>query len=531
MENNYTKSRFKEIISVSLKHGFKNGIGDPKELRLVLEELGPTFVKIGQILSTRPDIVPKEYIEELQKLQDDVKPESFSVMKEVIERNLTGSIEDVFLNFQTTPLASASLAEVYLAKLKTGEEVVVKVQRPYVKEKITADISILKKLAPFINFTTRNEIIDVKEVVEELSIATQKELDFIHEKENIKKFNLNNKDIKYIKSPHVYEKYCTPNLIVMEYIAGIKIDDTHALNKEGYDTKEIATKLTYNYFKQVFEDGFFHADPHPGNLLIYENKIGFIDFGLMGNLDSGIRKKFNSFLEGAATNNIELMTKSVLRIGIRKGEVDTNKLYQDINLLYNTYIEESIHDYDLPQILEQVIVICKKNNIVMPKDITLLVKGTLTLQGVLAKIDKELNIMDIALPYFKNKMMEDKLKDVDLALLGNTILSSGKSILDIPPKLLELINRGLEGRLRLNLELKNMDKNFNEINKMVNRLVFSIIVAGLLVSSSLVINANAGLQIYGISAIGIIGYLGAGLAGFLLLISIFKSGKLWFILK
>ena len=526
MENNYTKLRFKEIISVAIKHGFKNGIGNPKELRVVLEELGPTFIKIGQILSTRPDILPKEYIIELEKLQDSVKPEDFSVMKKIIEANLKRSISDVFLDFETTPLASASLAEVYLARLKTGEKIVLKVQRPFVREKILADINILKRLSPFIKFTTKNEVLDVKEVIEEIKIATERELDFLNEKENIKKFSSNNKDIKYIKGIVVYEKYCTSNMIVMEFIGGIKIDNISTLLAEGYDTSEIAKKLTYNYFKQVFEDGFFHADPHPGNILIHNNKIGFVDFGLMGCLDLGIKKKFNSFLEGVATNNIDLMTSSILSIGIKKHEVDINKLYQDINLIYNTYIEESIYRYDLAQILEEVIVVCKKNNILMPKDVILLAKGILTLQGVLAKIDKDLNIMDIALPYFKNKIIEDKLKDYDLTLLGNKIFSAGKASLDLPLKLSQIIDRGLQGRLKLNLQFKNSDENLNEINKMVNRIIFSVIVAGLLVSSSLVINANVGLKIYGISAIGIIGYLGAGLAGFLLLISILKSGKL-----
>jgi ubiquinone biosynthesis protein len=526
MENNYTRLRFKEIISVAIKHGLKNGVGNPLDLRLVLEELGPTFIKIGQILSTRSDIFPKEYILELEKLQNNVKPEDFNVMKKIIEENLNGNISDIFLDFQITPLASASLAEVYLAKLKTGEEIVLKVQRPLAKEKILADIRILRKLSPFIKFTTKNEFFNIDEVIEEIQSATEKELDFLNEKENIKKFNLNNKDIKYIKNIKIYERYCTSNMIVMEYVDGIKIDHISELAKNGYDTREVAKKLTFNYFKQIFEDGFFHGDPHPGNILVHNNKIGFIDFGLMGNLNLGLKKKFNLFLEGVATNNVDLMTSSILSIGTKKDDIDINKLYQDINLLYNTYINESMYEYDLAQILEEIIITCRKNKISMPKDVIFLTKGIVTLQGVLAKIDKDLNIMDIAIPYFKNKIIEEKLKDFDLNLLGGKVLSVGNSFLDLPLKLLQLIDRGLEGRLKLNLQFKNIDENFNEINKMVNRVTFSIIVAGLLVSSSLVINANAGLKIYGISAIGIVGYLGAGLAGFWLLISILKSGKL-----
>lgn len=526
MDNDYTKKRLREIISVSIKHGFKNGIGNPRELRLVLEELGPTFVKIGQILSTRPDILPIEYVEELQMLQDNVKPLNFTIMQKVIEEELKGSINDLFIEFNKTPIASASLAEVYLAKLNTGEDVVIKVQRPLVKERMLADIQILKKLAPFINFTATREIVDMKEVVEELSTATQKELNFVEEMNNIIKFAENNKDVKFITCPKVYKEYCTDKILVMDYISGTKIDDINELLEQGYDIHDIATKLTYNYFKQVFEDGFFHADPHPGNILIHENTIGYIDFGLMGNLNFNLRKKLNQILEGAATGNINLITKSVLKIGIIKGPIDVDKLHENIEIMYTNYIDKSIHDYDLPQILEQIMIICKENNISMPKDITLLIKGMMTLQGVLAKIDKTLTIMDIAIPYFKEQILKNKLRNIDLKEITMYVYTSVKSSLDLSTKVLELINTALAGRLKLNLKHQNIEDGLNEINKMINRLIFAIVVAGLLVSSSLVINANVGLKIYGISAIGIIGYLGAGIAGILLLISIFRSGKL-----
>ena len=526
MDNNYTKKRLKEIVSVSVKHGFKNGIGSPKELKLVLEELGPTFVKIGQILSTRPDILPMEYILELQKLQDKVKPEKFNIMKKVIETELGDSIENIFMEFNIIPIASASLSEVYLAKLYNGDEVVVKVQRPYVKEKMLGDIQILKKLAPFINFAATGEVVDMIQVVEELEMATEKEINFIEEMNNIIRFSENNQNVKFIKAPKVYKEYCTNKILVMEYISGIKIDNIKELKAEGYNIHDMATKLTYNYFKQVFEDGFFHADPHPGNILIHENSIAYIDFGLMGTLDLNLRKKLNEILEGAATGNIQLMTKSIVKIGTKKGPMDMNKLYDDIETMYTSYIDESIYDYDIPQILEEIIIICRKNNIHMPKDIVLLVKGMMIFQGVLAKIDKDLTIMDIALPYFEEQIIKNNLKDMDFSQVLIKLYSSIKSSLELSYKSLELINNFLDGRIKLNLELKNMDENFNEINRMVNRLIFAIIVAGLLVSSSLVINANVGLKIYGISAIGILGYLGAGVAGLLLLISILKSGKL-----
>lgn len=522
----YTSKRIREIVSVFIKHGFKNKLGNPKELRLALEELGPSFVKIGQILSTRPDILPIQYIDELQNLQDNVNPEDFYVMKEVIESELNGTIDNIFLNFEKTSIASASLAEVFLAKLRTGEKVVVKVQRPFVRERMLSDIRILKKLISFINFSPTKEFIDMKKVVEELTTATEKELNFLEEMQNIAKFSEYNKDVKFITSPKVYDKYCTKKILVMDYISGIKIDNIDKLKQEGYDTHDIATKITYNYFKQIFEDGFFHADPHPGNIFIHHNTIGYIDFGLMGTLSLSLRKKLNKLLEGVATRDISLMTKSILSIGIKKGPIDTSKLYKDIDTLYNTYIDESIHDFDLPQILEEVITITKKNNLNVPHNITLLGKSIITLQSILAKIDKDLTLMDIAISYFKDRIIKDKFKDINLIKIATFLYSSTKSTIQLPNKLLELMNSSLEGRLKLNLGLKDMDGTFNTINKMVNRLTIAIIVAGLLVSSALVINANVGLQIHGISAIGILGYLGAGLAGLILLISIFRSGKL-----
>lgn len=526
MNNNHTKKRIREIVSIFIKHGFKNRLGNPKELRLALEELGPSFVKIGQILSTRPDILPIEYITELQNLQDNVKPENFDIMKEVIESELKGPINKIFLDFKETPIASASLSEVFWAKLMTGKEIVVKVQKPFVKNRMLSDIRILKKLVPFMDITPTKNIVDMRKVIEDLSTATKKELNFLNEMENIIRFSEYNKNVKFITCPQVYEKYCTEKILVMDYISGIKIDNIDKLQQDGYDMHDIATKITYNYFKQIFEDGYFHADPHPGNILIHNNTIGYIDFGLMGNLSPNLRKKMNQLLEGAATKNITLIIKSLLAIGIKKGTIDMDNLYRDIEIFYDSYIDESINDFNLSKVLEETIIIAKKNNIGMPHNITLLAKGLLTLQAVLANIDKGLTIMDIATPYFRDKIFASKIKELNPTEIIMLLYSSIKSTAQLPTKLIEFLESGLQGRLRFSLELKDSVKTFNMINKMVNRLVFAIIVAGLLVSSSLVINANVGLQIYGISAIGIFGYLGAGLAGLLLLISIIRSGKL-----
>jgi len=525
MDKNYTKSRLREIVSVSLKHGIKSEIRNPKELRLVLEELGPTFVKIGQILSMRPNILPREYIHELQKLQDNVKSESFETMKGFIEEEINDSISNVFIEFNETPIASASMAEVYFAKLYNGEKVVVKIQRPNIDKKFSADIRILKKLSPFINFVTQGEVVDIKQVVNELERAAKSELNFIEEMDNIIRFSENNKDVKFIKCPKVYEKYCSKKVLVMEYIDGIKINNTKKLIDNDYDISDMATKLTYNYMKQILEDGFFHADPHPGNLFIYGNKITYIDFGLMGSLNSNLQKRLNETLEAMVTGNIDLMVKAIIKMGDVKGPIDMEKLHEDIDSMYTRYIDEAIYDLDISVILEEIFSIAKKNNIYIPENVVLLGKGLMIIQGVLAEMDKDLNIMDVALPYFEDQILQKGLKNIDWNQMIVKLYSSVRSSVELSTKSLKLVENMIEGKINLNLQLKNLGRSFDEINKMVNRIIFAVIIAGLLISSSLVVNANVGLKIYGISSIGIIGYLGAGIAGILLLISIYRSSK------
>jgi ubiquinone biosynthesis protein len=351
------RERIKEIVSVFIKYGIKEGIktvNDPAQVRMALEELGPTFIKIGQILSTRPDILPESYIREFQKLQDDVKPESFDNVKAIVESQLGRKMEDVFSTFERKPTASASLAQVHCAVLKDGGRVAVKVLRPKVRESMLSDISILRRLAVFLKLAPQGHVMNPREVAEELMEAAKHELDFLYEAQNINKFHEYNMHIKYIKTPKVYDEYTTSDILVMEYIEGIKIAETSRLEEEGYELKDISAKLVANYIKQIFEDGFFHADPHPGNILITGNKIAFVDFGMMGCISKSIRGKFNTFLKGLAERNIDLITKTILKIGVKKGNVNIKKLHSDVEQIYNNYVEESFYNIELTEMLDEM---------------------------------------------------------------------------------------------------------------------------------------------------------------------------------
>lgn len=529
MDRNRERERIKQIVSVFIKHGMRDGlrsINDPVKLRLAMEDLGPTFVKVGQILSTRPDIMPEPYIREFQKLQDSVKPESYEDIKKIIESELNGEISDLFLAFDPAPIASASLAQVHRAELKSGQRVVAKIQRPGARETMLSDIAIIKRLARFMKFTHQGNVINPIEVSEELWGSAKRELDFLIEAGSIERFYQNNKSIGCIECPKVYREYTTSNILVMDYIEGIKVTNTEDLLNEGYDLKDIALKFANNYFKQIFEDGFFHADPHPGNLLISGNRIAYIDFGIMGTLDSGMKRKLNNFLYGMAVKDIDVMMKAIIQIGIKKGLVDTKKLYSDIEGIYNQYIESTLFDLDFTGMMDEIFKVCRRNNISMPREIVLLLKGIVTVEGVVARIAPHINIMEVIIPYARSQILKQRDYRQDVMEQIDNLYILSRSGLKIPIKILELINSALAGKLKMQMEHTSLEKSIGELNKMTNRIVFSFIISSLIIGSSLVVNADAGPKFYGIPFIGFAGYIGAAVMGIGLLISIMRSGKI-----
>ncbi|NSW89174.1 MAG: AarF/ABC1/UbiB kinase family protein [Firmicutes bacterium] len=534
MEKGKEIKRLQEIMSVFVKHGLKDGIAiinKPAQVRAAMEELGPTFIKIGQVLSMRPDIISQPFIEEFRNLRDNVKPESFEDIKAIIEHELAKPLDDIFLSFESEPIACASIAQVHLAELKNGERVVVKVQRPKIKDMMISDINILRRMAKLLKITPQGAVMDPVEIIDELGNTLKTELDFLNEAKNIKTFAENNKKVKYIKCPKVFERYTTQSLLVMEYIEGIKISDKKQLEKKGYYLDDIALKLANNYMQQVFIDGFFHGDPHPGNIIITEDTIAYIDFGMMGTLSKSMRQKYISLLEGIATGNIDTITNAVLRIGIKKGNVNPNKLRPQIEEFYSYYAYLPIEEMDIPEAIDELIKVCRRNNIAMPREITMLAKGIMTIESLISDLSPGINIMKITVPFIRRlKFEEIDLKQDMTEQLENLYLLS-KQGLKIPLRIGDLVNNAVEGKLKVKLEHSNLEKSVGELNKMINRLAFSVIVAGLIVGSSLIIRAEPGkdLRILGISNInllGLAGYLGAAILGFWLLISIIRSGRI-----
>lgn len=523
--------RLKEIVKVSAFYGFgflvdnkiKRQDNSPENLRLACEDLGPTFIKLGQILSTRPDILPAEYIKELSKLQDNVLPEKFKDINKVIKSEFGKSIEELFLKFNEIPLASASVAQVHEATLKDGREVIVKVQRPEISDKMETDISILSRIFNLTKAKFKDTLIDPSEALNELLDSTRLELDFNIEGENIEKFRKINKSVACVYAPFVISEYSGKTVLTLEKIKGYKIDDKKGLLEQGYDLPDISKKLALSFLKNIFEDGFFHADPHPGNLLIRDGKICFIDFGIIGNLNKTLRDSLNDAVVAVAYEDINKLISVFMSIGIKDGFVDRNQLYEDIDYLFANYLNTSFENINMSYMLQEVFDVARRNNIKLPKELTLVIRTFIILEGVIAQISPEIKVLDIAIPYVKSHNLN---KDIDLdEVLLNTHIFLKNSV-KVPTKLIEVSDNILSGRTKIKLELKNLDKPLNELNRMVNRMVFGLVVSAMIVASSLVLNSNIGPKVYDVSLIGVIGFIVAGISGLWLLISILKSGMM-----
>lgn len=523
--------RLKEIVKVSAFYGFgfivdnkiKRQDNSPENLRLACEDLGPTFIKLGQILSTRPDILPAEYIRELSKLQDNVLPERFKDINKVIKSEFGKSIEDLFVKFNEIPLASASVAQVHEATLKDGREVIVKVQRPEIAYKMETDISILSKIFNLTKAKFKDTLIDPSEALNELLDSTRLELDFQIEAQNIERFRINNQSVACIYAPFIINEYSGKTVLTLEKIDGYKIDDRKRLLELEYDLPDISKKLALSFLKNIFEDGFFHADPHPGNLLIRDGKICFIDFGIVGNLNKTLRDSLNDAVVAVAYEDINKLISVFMSIGIKNGFVDRNQLYEDIDYLFANYLNTSFENINISYMLQEVFDVARRNNIKLPKELTLVIRTFIILEGVIAQISPEIKILDIAIPYVKSHNLNKEI-DLDEVLLNTHIFL--KNSVKVPTKLIEVSDNILSGRTKIKLELKSLDKPLNELNRMVNRMVFGLVVSSMIVASSLVLNSNIGPKVYDVSLIGVIGFIVAGISGLWLLISILKSGMM-----
>ncbi len=500
------RERLKEMTAVLRKNSITRGIS-PKKLRQILEDLGPTYIKLGQIMSSRSDILPQKYCDELMKLRSDVPPMPFSQVEEVIQASFGYSWKQVFLSIEESPLGSASIAQVHRAVLKTGEQVVVKVQRQGIYETMSRDIGLLRRAVKLLPPVALKDLVDLDLVLAELWRVTQEEMNFLMEASNMEEFAGKNSDVAFVEVPRLYREYTTTQVLVMEYVDGCAIDDKASLLAGGYDLNEIGTKFVDNFVKQVIEDGFFHADPHPGNVMIRDGKIVWMDMGMMGRLTDSDRQFISRAVEGVALNDIGLIQDGVMGVGEFRGKMDPSELYSDLQSLMSKYGTADIGSIDIAKLVKDMMEIMKKNQITMPHGLTLLARGLTHVEGILAVISPDINMVQIASSRIKGQMFqEENLKKALKSTIRSTIRSVRRAV-DIPSLAADILQGHMKGQTKVNLELHVSDDLSHLLRRLIRNIVMGLWVMALLISSSIICTTDMKPKILGIPALGAFGYL------------------------
>ena len=504
--------RLREILGILGRHKLTQGM-TPEKLRATVEDLGPTFVKFGQIMSMRRDMLPAEYCEELAKLRTEVRPLAFAEVREVVEAEYGVPAGEVFASFEEKPIGSASIAQAHAAVLKEGRRVVVKVQRPGIREKMAQDVALLHRAASLLNLTEMGDVVDLNMVLDEMWSVAQQEMDFLLEARNAEEFRARNRDVAFVGCPRIEHRYTTAKILVMEYVDGIQIDDVDVLRREEYDLREVGVKLADNYVKQVVEDGFFHADPHPGNIRIRGGKIVWIDLGMMGRLTARDQALFRDGVKAIVSGDVEKLKSVVLAIGIHSGRIDHARLYGDIDDFLSKYGKMDLGSMNLGQIIEELVNLAREHRISLPKGVSMLSRGVVTLEGVLADICPGVNLLEILAGRMAGEIQGEFDWQQELKGGARRLYESGRKAAGIPAQTADLLRMALKGQAKLNLEVIGSEQPLASLDRMVNRLVKCVLCAAMLLGSCLLCTTDMQPKLLDIPLVGLLGFAAALLMG------------------
>ena len=516
-------SRLHEIVEILRRNDIIHGL-TPQKLRLMLEELGPTFVKLGQIMSMRSDMLPQRYCDELKKLRSAVAPMPFETVREIIAEQYQKPPEEVFAFIKKEPLGSASVAQVHAARLLNGQNVVIKVQRRGIHRIMEQDIAIMRRAAQLLRIMPRTgDVIDFNGLLDEFWTVSQQEMNFLVEAEHLERFAALNDGVAFATCPKVYKELSTSSVLVMENIKGIPIDHIEQLQAQGYDMEEIAEKLADNYIKQILDDGFFHADPHQGNIIIRGGQIVWLDLGMVGVLSNRDRLLLRNAMLAVTRQDIYELENAIMSIGVIKGKVNHNELYEDIRIFVDRYATSDLSELNLGRVLSDMMEIAAKHQIGLPNSVTMLVRGVLTIEGVLEDCSPQTSLMEIFARHFSGSLWNSANVEKELRHLLHKFAGSAEKISDIPLNLADIIKMTVRGQTKINLELTGSEEPLFKIDRMVDRLIFGIIDGALLIGSSMLCTTNMNPKVMGIPALGAAGFLIAFILASVLLINIFKK--------
>ncbi len=548
--------RYREVIAVFLRYGFDEFLqlvhanrylnsafrisrrkkrkkvaverSRPVRLRLALQDLGPTFVKMGQILSTRADLLPDEYIQELRKLEDDVPSVAYPEIKEKIETELHAEMDTLFSDFDKEPLAAASIAQIHRARLATGEQVVVKVQRPGLRQRIDTDLEIMYTLASLMEKHVDGwSIHQPSKIIRQMSHMLRKELDFTIEASHIQRFSHQFQKERTLHVPRVYSDVSSEKVLTLEFLDGIKATNLDLLKDKGYDLKQIARQTAELMMKQIFVHGFFHADPHAGNLFVLEKQeISFIDFGMMGTMNLRLRQHFADLLFHISRHDESAATDALLKLTTSQRTPERGALEADVAEFMTLHFYKPIRQMSFGRLLQELLNKTTRHGLRIPMEIFLLIKAVSTFESVVRQLDPDFDILKETAPYVRRVRMDR----IHPSRLTRNLFESGLSALEflkeLPEDLRAFVRSIEEGRARVAFEHHGLGPLILGLERVSNRIAFAIVLAALVVGSSLMVHAGIPPTWNDIPVIGLIGFLLATVMGFGLLVSIIRHGKM-----
>jgi ubiquinone biosynthesis protein len=503
----------------------------PERLRRTLEELGATYIKLGQVLSGRADLLPREYIEELSKLLDAAPPVSVAEIREIIEQELGSRVEEIFVTFDDDPIASASIGQVHHAILPNGQAVVVKVQRPGIEAIVEADLDLLLRQARFLE--KRSETMrdyNVLAIAEELAQSLREELDYKIEGRNAERLRTNLSDDPRFVVPQVYWSLTSRRAITLEYLDGIQFNELDRLREAGYDLSSIAQAGVEAYLKQLFVDGFYHADPHPANLMVVGDQIGLVDFGNAGYLTPSQKELLGDMFLQLLDQDAEGVARTVIKMGATRGRPSVEAMERDLQRLLMRYWGIALEEIPLGEMLAEIFTTAYRHKVYLPGDLALLARTILTLEGTGLALDPDFVLVDAVRP-FAERLVRERLSPV---VAGRRALRTLRQAADLaqafPRRLEDLWDQLEDGQITVGVDLRRLEVIMTKLNSMVNRIAFSVVVAALIVGSALILLGGKESWQLPILGLGIpvaqIAFLGAVGAGVWLLISMIRSRNL-----
>lgn len=550
--------RYKEILTILAKYGYRDLLlkinsSENKDLnevlkdknaeapesvkalsgavrfRLLLESLGTTFIKFGQILSTRNDILPEDYCAELKKLQDKVPPFPDEDAKAMIKEELGKSTDELFQSFSDKPVACASIAQVYKATLPNGEVVAIKIRRPNIEKKIQSDLAIMEDLSRLLEkYVQEARAIRPTALVKEFGRQLRQETNLLNEAANLERFNIQNQNEPRLKLVKLYRDLTTSHILTMEFVTGTKISDTEKLQSLNLDLKTIAKNGASVIISQIFDQGFYHGDPHPGNILVQDDgRICFLDFGAMGKLTKEQRMLLAEGLVAVVRRRDDELLRVVLKLSSNGDDIkDTKELGRDISDFVDTYAYLPLNRIKVDEILNDLTKLLTKHGIILPPEISTLVKVLAMLDGTYLAIDPDFQVMEVMKPYAQ-KLVLEKFDPKRLASdMTHTSAELYRLLRDLPDEARDLIKTIKKAEIKLSISSTNLKQVLRTFDKDANRLSYALIVSALLLASALLLHTHTPPVWHEVSILGIVGLIASATMGLWLLIAIARSGHL-----